>query len=252
MWHAWFREGISSAGSCLQCQLQGAGYIWKAGPALVCVEEAFSVDLNEKRITPLAYCLCLPAVSENGGRKRKWRWKLQPTEQISSQKKLSISLYLSILLLSPATAHCSPVVLAKPCHYVPDIMWRYTLLGRKSVLLPLLFLHLPTSLMKRSKYLWLVENLFLLLGLTSALIPASQAHLWHSSGGLFQWSSLATSYKSEVNQNISHFRKGRPQCVFLSVSEISREQWDAMLSFTLFYLFPFSHLAISSWGSLAH
>lgn len=70
-WHAQLQEGISSAGSCLQCQLQGAGYVWKAGPALVCVEEAFSVDLKERRTSPLACCQCLPAVFEDGGRKRK-------------------------------------------------------------------------------------------------------------------------------------------------------------------------------------
>lgn len=68
VWHAQLCEGISSAGSCLQCQLWGAGYIRKAGPALVSVEEAFSVDLNESRTTR---CHCLPALSEDGGRQRK-------------------------------------------------------------------------------------------------------------------------------------------------------------------------------------
>lgn len=71
VWHAQLRVGIRPAGSCLQCQLQAAGCVRKAGPALVCVEEAFSGDLHERRTSPLACCQCPPAVFEDGGRKRK-------------------------------------------------------------------------------------------------------------------------------------------------------------------------------------
>lgn len=119
--HARLREGISSAGSCLQCQPQGAGYVWKAGPAFVCVEEAFSVHLDERRTSPLACCQWLPALLEDGGRKRKSGWKFQPAEQTCSTEKLPSSPYprhppsYLCLWLRPI-----PVlfVLSEPCYYV--------------------------------------------------------------------------------------------------------------------------------------
>lgn len=89
-----------------------------------------------------------------------------------------------------------------------------------------------------------MQNLSPLLGSLSVLVPASQVHLWDSSNEEPCSSALAISCKSEVNRKISHFREGRQQNVGVFYfntwpeTEISREQWDAMLSFALLYL-PF-------------
>lgn len=161
-WHAQLWEGISSAGSCLQCQLWGAGYIRKAGPALVSVEEAFSVELNESRTSPLA--CCLPASSEDGGRQRKQRWQLHHLEQTYGKEKSSDSTYARdppsylCLLLQPIAVFC--------CHlwtyYVPNIKLRSSIIGEEisiSSLATAFFpyavdhthFHLPTSPVKWSK-----------------------------------------------------------------------------------------------------
>lgn len=97
--------------------------IQEAGPALACVEEAFCADLREGRATPLACCQCLPAGSEDGDRKRKQRWKLQPREQPCS--------WGSVQLTPSKGSSVSPLPPAESFHYPPDTGLRSGVTGEE-------------------------------------------------------------------------------------------------------------------------
>lgn len=118
-------SSTSPAGTCWLCQLQGAPLIQEAGPAPVCVQEAFCADLREGRATALACCQCLPAEPEDGdgNRNRKQRWKLEPREQPCS--------WGSVQLTPSKGPSASPWPPAESFHYPPDTLLGSAVIGEE-------------------------------------------------------------------------------------------------------------------------